>query len=234
MAAGNLAEIWEKDIQVIAERYYAKIRVYGLESARGIDNRSHEEHNAFFSALFDGVIIEGGVSVLDVGCGRGELVLFLQQMYPRLKLLNYLGVDLIAEFVDYCQKSYPNYTFRQVNFMGEDFAPNQTFELVVALGVLVKRVRCYGVYVKRFMEKMIHYSSKYVLLNLISDVDVHSEDYMGQGEIGHSTSFSLSKLEAIMSKIPGVTYRVVSKRIYHDATDLFIQIKKRPTQGMQQ
>ncbi len=78
---------------------------------------------------------------------------------------------------------------------------------------------------------MIKYSSKYVLFNVISDMGVHSENYTRQREIGHSTPLSLPTLEAIMSKIPGVTYRVMSKQIYHDATDLFIQIRKMPTKA---
>lgn len=60
----------------------------------------------------------------------------------------YLGIDLVEEFLDVAQDNYPEYEFQLENFIGDRFRPKQPFTIVVALGVLVSRVRNYQEFVE--------------------------------------------------------------------------------------
>lgn len=73
-------------------------------------------------------------SVLDVGCGTGEISSRIAAMYPDAKVI---GVDLIEEHLELARRRYttPNLTFRQADAFELPF-PRGAFDLVVCRHVL--------------------------------------------------------------------------------------------------
>lgn len=220
----NLIEAWSKDGLIICSRYQNKIIEDGINSAKSLGERNSQKDFQFYSKLFDGVPVRGTVSILDIGCGKAELLPFLKNNYPEVKINRYLGLDLVQEFIDVAQNNYPEYEFQLENFIGDRFRPKESFTIVVALGVLVSRVRNYQEFVEYFINKMVRCSSGHILFNLISEVDFSSQNYLNYQQIGHSTFFSRKALESILDKIENTNYRIVEKQIFSDATDMFVHI----------
>lgn len=70
-------------------------------------------------------------SVLDVGCGFGDIIPFIEK---KTKKFDYLGVDLVEEIVLEARKQYPNYKF----IVGDYFADpmKKKFDIVLTSGTL--------------------------------------------------------------------------------------------------
>ena len=73
--------------------------------------------------------IEEGDSILDFGCGLGDLVPFL---WSNIDDFSYMGVDINEKFVDEAARSYPDFDFRLID--SPDDVEGE-FDVVVAIGV---------------------------------------------------------------------------------------------------
>ena len=67
-------------------------------------------------------------SVLDIGCGTGTLIEYLN---PK----SYFGVDINSEFIKLARKKYPGFKFKILNIVDEKF-PDGEFEFVFMMNVL--------------------------------------------------------------------------------------------------
>lgn len=215
---------WENDGEIICSRYSGKILKEGLDSAKSLGERAVQKDFLFYERLFENIELSPPYSFLDVGCGKADLLEFLNKVGPNPTTQQYLGIDIVPEFIQFSRKAYPTYEFQLANFISEQFAPAKKFDIVLALGVLISRVRHYRNYVQTFVEKMIQYSSRAVLFNLITEVDPESTNYMRASEIGHSTYLPLEELEHILASLQCARYRILQERIFPDATDTFVQI----------
>jgi 2-polyprenyl-3-methyl-5-hydroxy-6-metoxy-1,4-benzoquinol methylase len=222
----NSTKAWLQDGQIICSRYQNKITDSGVNCAKSLGERNSKKDFQFYSKLFDGIQAYGTVSILDIGCGKAELLPFLKNSYPGMKINRYLGLDLVQQFLDVAQFNYPEYEFIRENFISDCFRVKQPFTIVLALGVIISRVQNYQEFVEYFIEKMVRCSSGHILFNLISEVDFSSKNYLNYEQIGHSTFFSRKALESILDKIENTTYRIVEERIFPDATDMFVRIFK--------
>jgi SAM-dependent methyltransferase len=220
----NSPEAWLQDGLIISSRYREKLLEDGINSAKSLGQRTHEKDFQFHSLLFEGVSLSETVSILDIGCGKAELLSFLKKRYREVKIDRYLGLDLVEEFLEFARCNYPEYEFQLQNFICDRFIPQQPFTIVIALGVLVSRVRNYSEFVEYFIRKMVRCSSGYVLFNLISKVDFSSPNYLSHEQVGRSTFLSRKDLESILNKIENTSYQIIEKQIFSDATDMFVCI----------
>ena len=67
-------------------------------------------------------------SVMDIGCGTGTLVEYLE-------LKDYLGVDLNPDFIALAKKKYPQYDFKVLNIVTQKF-PKRKFKFLFMMNVL--------------------------------------------------------------------------------------------------
>ncbi len=220
----NLIEAWSQDGLIIASRYQKKISEEGINSAKSLGQRTCQKDLRFHSLLFERVSIKGEVSILDIGCGKADLLPFLKNSYYEIKIDRYLGLDLVEEFLSLAQLNHPEYEFQLQNFISDQFLPKQPFTIVVAQGVLVSRVHHYKEFVEYFIRKMVRCGSGHILFNLISEIDFSSPNYLNHEQVGHSTSFSRKALKLILDKIENTSYRIVESRIFPDATDMFVHV----------
>ena len=95
------------------------------------------------------------------------------------------------------------------------------------MGVLVSRVISYERYVEHCIAKMIQLSSKYVLFNVITDVDTSLGNYQKVHRLGQITYLPKPRLTEILNRVTSharADFVIHELQIYPDATDAFVQI----------
>jgi len=223
----ELIQMWLEDADEIRGGYQDNIQKEGVDSSKSIGERADARDLSFFEGLTDGLSLNDSVSVLDIGCGKGEFISFFLERFPATRLAPYVGIDIVPEFLKVAQRKFPALAFKQENFLKPEFGRGEKFELVIALGVLVTRVRCYEEYLEYFINKMVRFSSRYVAFNLVTDIVPDSPNYENSDQVGYTTSISMDALENILSRIREIDFKINSQNIFFDATDSFVQIKKR-------
>jgi SAM-dependent methyltransferase len=209
---------------VLVGRYYERLLQQHGRTPQALAERDENKDLEFYQHLFRGVDLSKPVSVLDIGCGMGDLIDFLQ--LREASITSYLGLDLVGPFIELCRQEYlPPCEFQKTNFVSRAFAPAERFDLVVNMGVLVSRVLSYEAYVEHCINKMIALSSKYVLFNLITEVDTSLGNYRQVHRLGHITYLPKPRLMAILDRATRrAEYTIHELRIYPDATDAFVRI----------
>lgn len=107
--------------------------------------------------------IEEGASVLDVGCGFGDLAAYLQQ---RGLTVNYLGVDLSPHLIDKGREIHPGLDLRQGDLFDLD-PPPRGYDYVLLSGALNEPLQDDGAYARRVIERMYETCSRGVAFNLL-------------------------------------------------------------------
>jgi tetratricopeptide (TPR) repeat protein len=74
--------------------------------------------------------LESGVSVLDIGCGLGDLKTYLD---GRGLEVEYTGYDVNARMLEGARRRHPNATFEQRDIVSDP--PDRTFDIVIGCGV---------------------------------------------------------------------------------------------------
>lgn len=117
-----------EDRGIYRARYVERLAQFGHDPrSLGWSKGKQEER---FTALTSRIDLTGAQSVLDVGCGFGDLYPFLREQGFQG---SYLGVDFIDELLDVGRKAYPDADLRNADI--EDFDSTRRFDLVVASGI---------------------------------------------------------------------------------------------------
>jgi SAM-dependent methyltransferase len=221
----GLIKTWELSGAAVA-RYYGNLAQQFGSTPQALGERTDQKEHQFYDRLFDGAALPPSASILDIGCGMGSLIKYLQSRDVQIR--DYLGIDLLPQFVELCRSQYAQpFAFAEANFVSESFRPGQKFDLVVNMGVLVSRVLLYERYINYSIRKMIALSSKYVFFNVITGIDGSLGNYAGRKRVGQITFIPKSKLFTILDSATsdlGVRYELHEVNIYPDATDAFVRI----------
>src|SRR3990167_11171307 len=100
-------DIWEKKkrfYQKHFDKYGNSPKALAYWSKKSIDVRNRE--------LLADIDIRGR-SILDVGCGFGDIIPFLAKKAEKFE---YLGIDLVPEFIGEARKKYLEQEFRVGNY----------------------------------------------------------------------------------------------------------------------
>lgn len=217
---------WESDIEKISSYWRDKVKEHGFSPA-SLGEREEIKDKKFFDGLFENLEIGNNLSVLDIGSGMGDIITYLEHD-KNINIVDYLGIDLLEEFIGYTRKKYPGREFQIANFISDSFQLSKKFDLVIAMGVLVSRVSDYNDFVEYFISKALKFTKKFFVFNLIVEIDPSSPNYEHQEVIGGITYIPESILIDKLDKLKAAnmfTYDVNKKRIYEDATDAFVRIK---------
>ncbi len=116
------------DFESEIQTYYSdKLSEFG-PSSKGVDWNSVESQHARFQILLQHLKIEPYSTILDFGCGYGELFAYL---WERNSLLNYLGFDIVKTSIETAKKLHSN---SQANFVST-LPELNTWDYVVMSGV---------------------------------------------------------------------------------------------------
>lgn len=223
----GMVKLWELSGAMVAGYYRDLLGRFGA-SPQALAERSGSKDFDFYSYLFGGIELAPQLSVLDVGCGMGDVIAYLQQRH--IGIHDYLGIDLLQPFVAMCRARYAApYSFICANFVSDTWWPNRRYDMVVNMGVLVSRVACYEAYIEYCVHKMMALAERYVLFNVITEVDLSQGHYRQMRRIGQITAIPRPALLRILDRVARaaqVRYLLHEVRIYPDATDAFVQISR--------
>jgi SAM-dependent methyltransferase len=96
-----------------------------------LDWESAEAQGLRFRAMTDRVPLEGR-SLLDVGCGLGDLYCMLKEMGIHT---DYLGIDIIPEMIVAAKKHQPGASFQELDLFRNPDALDHTFDVVFCSGI---------------------------------------------------------------------------------------------------
>lgn len=113
------------DWDAMREAYRKRIETYGISDHRSLFYSDAALYRGRIerAGAVAGPLVRPGDTVLDVGCGDGNLL-------PLLPPCRYTGVDVVPEFVERARERFPRAEFRCANVMDEDTA----FDWVLLVG----------------------------------------------------------------------------------------------------
>lgn len=102
-------------------------------------------------------------SILDVGCGMGDLYYFLKQKRIRFR---YTGYDIFPDFIKIAKKKYPMANFKIKDILTQK--ENKKFDYVFSSGLFNVKVGNNEDFVKKMLKKMFEICKKGVGVNFQS------------------------------------------------------------------
>jgi len=107
-------------------------------------------------------------SILDVGCGLGDLYkFFTSKEIP----VDYTGIDIVSAFIDRAQERFPDATFRAEDI----FSVNEQYDYVLASGALNVTVAGGKQHYFSMIKKMFECSKKGLAFNMLNEA-AHSNN----------------------------------------------------------
>ena len=164
-----------EDKERINQRYAERLAKYGA-TVESLALGGKERQYLRFDVLC-GVSDLNGKSILDVGCGFGDLVAFLEERGIRFK--EYVGVDINPELIAEAERRHG--TKENVRFAVQDVTEegfDERFDIVVAGSVFNNRLSEENMqFIERILPRLFRIAKEGVAINFMTDyVDFKSPD----------------------------------------------------------
>lgn len=144
----------------IKEQYQKKFKKFGVNPKSLFWGSKGAAHQRFRQMWAE--IDFNNKSVLDVGCGFGEMAKFLINRY---KNVVYTGVDIVPEFITEASKLYPEQHFLELDYFSDPLG--QKFDIVLASGVLNSNVEDNLEYRMKSIKTMFEHTKKILVFNML-------------------------------------------------------------------
>jgi len=116
-----------------------------------------------FEVLTDNVDLRG-LSILDVGCGLGDLLAFLQQRGIEVE---FTGVDILERMVEHCRRRFDTGRFLKADIFADDAFANGEFDLVFVSGAFNLDLGNNLEFLPTAIGRLMKLSRQYVAFNLL-------------------------------------------------------------------
>ncbi len=150
--------------------YKSALNEFGDHDARSVhwsDKRGQEMRFLILSQIGN---LEAQ-SVLDVGCGLGDLVTFFKNNNIKT---DYTGIDIVPDFIQRAQKFHPGVRFETMNIE----AITEQFDYVLASGAMSFKVENNQAFYFGIIKKMFELSKKGLAFNMLNrEIHVDDETY---------------------------------------------------------
>jgi len=157
----------EKDAEKLLAFYDKHIEKYGFgPQSVGWGSKSSQEIRF---ELLCGVGDLSGCSVLDIGCGTGDLCEYISKRY---KNVNYSGIDINQKFIEKAKEKYPNISLKLAEFGQYNGEP---FDYVLASGALSFKLKNHKKIYFSYIKKMYEISRLGVAFNMLKKGE-HDDD----------------------------------------------------------
>jgi len=188
----------KEDKKRIKNYYRSCLRQYGIYSADALGWAGLNSQIVRFKALLKVGNLEGK-RILDVGCGLGDLYHFLSLNYNHFE---YLGIDLVPEFIEKAKIKYP-----QGDFLNKDILDfkSESFDFVLSSGAMTFKIPNYKEKYFEMIKKMFQLSSLGTAFNMLNKEGHVDDDLYTAYDIEEITSFCYSltqKLKIIKDYSP--------------------------------
>jgi len=128
-----------------------------------LDWASAESQITRFVVLAENVDL-AGKSLLDVGCGLGDLLAFCKKLGIEA---DYTGVDLLETMVRAAQERHPDGRFIQADIFRSDPFDERKFDVVFCSGALNLNLGNNREFLPVAVSRMLWFSRRHVVLNLL-------------------------------------------------------------------
>ena len=178
----------------LIKHYESLFDTHGGMSVESVQAASAKQQNKRFEILFE---MGGDMnSILDVGCGLGHMLKFMQGSNLYSGKINYLGVDFVPSFIDYCKKNLSSdlSNFQKLDLNSEVLPNKQDYCLLS--GVFNNIMPDNRAFMEDTLKKMFNASIKGIAFNALSTyVDRQDKDlyYSNPVEIFDFCKTELSK-----------------------------------------
>lgn len=152
----------EPAIKIQLEHYSKEFAVYG-EDVRSLGHSSLKSQESKLK-VFSEIVDFNNKSVLDVGCGFGDLYIFLEKrgVHPR----KYVGIDINPKVIEVARKRLPKVKFEVRDIM--DSGLKDKFDFVVALGIFSLETPNWHYVVEKQLSKMYNLCEISVVASFLS------------------------------------------------------------------
>ena len=169
----------DKDYVFLVNKYNENLEKFGISpSTVGWVSGKQKER---YSKLFEGV---GDFnSVIDIGCGLGDLYKFIIDQ-KGIEKLEYIGTEINQNFIKICQEKYPEATFILQNKIIPSF--NNKSDVVVMSGLFNTPLDSNDLFLKSLLDASFSLSKKFITFNFLSnDVDYKDSNlnYTSLGDV---------------------------------------------------
>jgi len=103
-------------------------------------------------------------SLVDVGCGFADGVEYIKEKHPNI---NYLGIDIVPEFIEYAKLRYPEYQFQCDDFDKITF--DFHVDAIIASGIFNYNSGSNYDDLSRFLRFAVRNNVRHVSFDLLSD-----------------------------------------------------------------
>jgi len=147
-----------------ANRIYSEATAkHGADARAVLCDRSTRLQQRFAEIVKFVPLDHGGVRLLEVGCGHGELYKYLAAHGFRGK---YTGTDINADLLAVARQRFKAIDVRELDILAKDLG--ETFDYVVLSGVFNIAVGQTIEWVQRFVERMFAHAEQAVVFNAVS------------------------------------------------------------------
>lgn len=148
--------------QVTTSHFSKLIEEHG-DNVRAVDWGSEEGQKQRFDVLRD-IGVTSDDSVLDIGCGRGDMYAYLQSLQYTGK---YHGVDITPGMVEMATKRFPEGNFEHRDVLSSPFDENE-FDYVLASGIFYLKITDNQGFFKDMVECLYKICAKGLAFNCLS------------------------------------------------------------------
>ncbi|CAN5348900.1 class I SAM-dependent methyltransferase [soil metagenome] len=197
----------------IKKEYQDKFEKYGVDPKSLLWGTKGAAHQRFRQMWAE--IDFNGKSVLDVGCGFGEMAKFLDKRY---KIKSYTGIDIVPEFITEAKKNFPHHDFFVKNYLTEKVEGE--FDVVIASGILNSNVESNMEYRKKGIAALFNLTQNVLVFNMLGNHPAPESN--NKSNIWYADSLEI--LEYCLS----LTRRVILRHHYNpkDFTILMYKVVK--------
>lgn len=186
-----------RDQERIHRFYKEALDRFGEDDVRSVQWTSIFGQKRRFEVLLN---IENviGSSVLDVGCGIGDMYKFLTEKDIEV---DYTGIDIVPEFIETARNKFPSVRFEHQDILDID----ESFDYVFASGALSFKVENNHEHYGRVIQKMYDIANKGVSFNMLdASTHVDNDTYAAYhpNEIAEYCSTFAERVEIVTDYLP--------------------------------
>lgn len=185
---------------IIKKTYQSKFNKFGVDPKSLQWNSKGAAHQRFRQIWCE--IDFTNKSVLDVGCGFGELGKFLTRKFENV---SYTGIDIVPEFINEAKLLYPKLNFVCGDYFFEPLP--QKFDIVVCSGALNVNTKDNTKYREDAIKTMFNGAKKALVFNMLGS---HPQPQTKE----NSNVWYADSIE-VLSYCLTLTHRVILRHHYH-------------------